>query len=68
MTVPSREKDEVDDPADAELHAAAHERLAAARKRDRERADLVHRHHGSVGDQDTSRPALSRREGADPEP
>jgi hypothetical protein len=35
ITVPSREKGQVDDPADAELDAASHERLAAARKRAR---------------------------------
>ena len=44
---------EPDDPADAELDAAAHERLAAPRKRARERPNLVHRHHRDSG-QDTT--------------
>jgi len=38
---------QIDDSADSELHAAAHKRLAAARKRDRKRPNLFDRHHGS---------------------
>jgi hypothetical protein len=33
-------------PTDGTPDAAAHERLAASRKRDRKRANLVDRHHG----------------------
>ena len=48
---PSRGEREIDDPADAELHLAAHEPLVGPRKRAREGTDVVGGDHRSA-DQD----------------